>query len=206
MKKILIGGVLISTLTFAISSKYLEVKVGKEINSRYSLVSEGGSTFLERRTENPGYKISTEGMFKVTDNFDFGLGIAYQKQADRVPSGAGISGLEYDSIPIYLVGKYKIKVDTEIIPYIKFNLGYSFIKDGMSYYNVKGGSENVSDFSRKNYGAIGAGLEYKDFVMELMYGRVSKRASSHQVTSSTIYRDKVNYENLVLSVGYKFNF
>lgn len=204
MKKILIGGFLISTLAFANSSKYLEVKVGKEINSRYSLVGDVGSTFLGRSTENPGYKISLEGMFEITDKFDFGLGIAYQKQADRIPYEL-MNGLEYNSIPIYLVGKYKLKTDTEIIPYIKFNLGYSFIRNGVSYYNIEGGSDNISDFSRKNYGAIGAGLEYKGFVMELMYGRVSKRAASREIMSSTIYQDKVNYENLVLSVGYKFN-
>lgn len=109
--------------------------------------------------------------------------------------------------PLYLTGKYNFNLDSEIKPYIKADLGYSFNKvqklSGRSFDKDDKTIENYSEkvnFSNGLYASIGLGLEYKNFTTELAYVHTNAKIKSENES------DKYNNNALRLSVGYKFSF
>lgn len=207
MKKILVAFLLLSTLSFSKYSKYLEVKVGKEVSSTYDGIREFIlGDVLSEETKNSGYKISLEGMMEIDSKIDLGLGIAYHKQADRKVSHSLIwdyRGSQYDSVPLYLVGKYKFLTNTKFTPYVKFNVGYAFLVNKESLFDERVNRENPVLFENKGYFAIGGGLEYDNFVLEIMYSETKAKYYFETEKKNTF---STGYNNIILSAGYKFNF
>lgn len=102
-----------------------------------------------------GWEIALEVTENITPNFEFGVGIAYQKHS-KVRSYSEVynqgsytdvstnetieyydefksSMQNYQSVPVYAVAKYNFEAKNEFVPYVKAHLGYSFnIKDGNS--------------------------------------------------------------------------
>lgn len=132
----------------------------------------------------------------------------------------------YISVPLYLTLKYKFDAINNFVPYVKGNIGYSFnIDDGDAKYSdtdigtntvdkndkIIDTYENKFDIDMKNglYYGIGAGFEYNNFTLDLMY-------QVNEATAETTdkdpgyehrkYKEDFNYSRLTLGFGYKFNF
>jgi len=175
------------------SDMYLNARFGGDIMAKYDKVYSG----FDDSTHAFGGEVALEGYKVLDDNFDVGLGLAYQFHADR-DSKDSVSGVEYDSIPVYLTAKYNFITNSNITPYLKANLGYSFNFNSSDAKRPGSVSTSVDDGL---YWAAGAGMEYDNFTVDLMYA-VNEADSSMSGSS-----DKDNdYDRVVLSVGYLFDF
>jgi hypothetical protein len=183
------------TMAVAQSDMYLNVRVGGDIMAKYDKVYQD---YFDDSTDGFGGEVALEGYKMLDDNFDVGLGLAYQFHADR-DSKNGVDGVEYDSVPLYLTAKYNFMTDSNIKPYLKANLGYSF-NFNSSDADVAGTSYSTS-VDDGLYWAAGAGMEYDNFTVDLMYA-VNKAKSSEDSYS---YKHDNDYDRVVLSVGYIFD-
>lgn len=210
MKKVLLGLVALSAVSFgAQGDTYLNARFGGDLGAKYSDHSYKGVTILTDKTDGFGGELALEGYKSLTDNFDLGLGLAYQFHADRdkqsVNSGK-VYGAEYNSVPVYLIAKYNFNLDSNIKPYLKANLGYSFNLDSSDVKGkaASGGDEfKIStDIDNGLYWALGGGLEYMNFTVDLMYA-VTKAKS--KIKTDDNYKENNDYGRFVLSAGYRFD-
>ncbi|MFK4784633.1 hypothetical protein [Fusobacterium sp. MFO224] len=209
MKKILVGFFVLSAMSFAntlnSADKYLEARVGWDINAEYDSVDYDGRGFLKDNAKSDGFEFALERMMKYANNWDFGVGVAYQDHADRKTLNVdnySISGGEYDSIPVYLVAKYNFNLNYDYIPYLKANLGYAFNFNADDVTEKEEGELASVSVDDGMYFAIGGGLEYNDFTIDLMYGIIK----SDMTLSGEVDGDySGDHEKLTLSVGYKFD-
>ncbi|MFK4784641.1 outer membrane beta-barrel protein [Fusobacterium sp. MFO224] len=219
MKKVLIGLLALSAISFAAQENtYLNVRVGGDLGAEYTKIYSGDVPILNNETKDFGGEIALEGYKTITDNFDLGLGLAYQFHSDRKEKSNGIiyennsisnygtivgEGGDYNSIPLYLVAKYNFNTNSEIKPYLKANLGYSFninSSDATVKLVEEGKTEKVGTKIEDGlYWAFGGGIEYNDFTLDLMYA-INK--ADMKVEGEKFKND---YERVVLSLGYVFN-
>lgn len=182
---------------------YINLRTGWDFWSEYGRVSKDSSDTdidqysLSKKTKDFGGEIAIEAL-KSWDQFDLGLGVAYQYHTSR-KSHNGVSGVEYDSVPIYVTGRYHINPwNWAASPYIKANVGYSFNFDSKSLDTPSGNfGTNVDDGF---YWAAGLGVQYDAFNVDVLYGAnyaKSRVESSHQFDN--------DYQRVTLSVGYSFN-
>lgn len=214
MKKILIGSILFSTLALANNPKYLEVKIGTNLRSKYPSLS---TLLAEETVQNSAFEIAVEFMNEVSDKVDIGVGVAYQRH-DKRDDGSTFygfrdydvykytfAGYENSSLPIYLALKYKFKSETEIVPYFKLDLGYAFSvreKDQiLTDTGVSSSSDQGFRATSGAYYALGFGLEYEKLTFEILYSE----------SKSNFYNKyhpegwDGNYKRVGASLGYKFN-
>ncbi len=235
MKKVLLGLFALSAVSFAAKGDlYFEPRMGMDMGAKYEGYSYGGVDLLSEDTRGFGGEIALEFYESMTDNFDLGVGIAYQHHAERdsqnlkgvafdtdrgfINGEADLEGADYKSIPLYVTAKYRFNVDGNVIPYVKANLGYSFNFDSgdlTAKYNGTA-STNKGTFSRDGeltgstrtddglYYAVGGGVEYNNFTVDLMYSVTMAETEADVYGGGTIKEDN-NYERVVLAVGYKFN-
>ncbi|WP_163468955.1 outer membrane beta-barrel protein [Fusobacterium sp. IOR10] len=184
------------TMAVAQSDMYLNVRVGGDIMAKYDKVYQG---YFDDSTDGFGGEVALEGYKMLNDNVDVGLGLAYQFHADR-DSKNGVDGVEYDSVPLYLTAKYNFITDSNIKPYLKANLGYSFNFNASDAKSSSIGSTGTS-VDDGLYWAAGAGMEYNNFTVDLMYAvnKAESSADSYSVKSDN------DYDRVVLSVGYLFD-
>lgn len=221
MKKVLFGLVALSAVSLAQGDMYLNARLGVDLGAKYDDVSSNGvrmindgDTILNDKTDGFGGELALEGYKSLTDNFDLGLGLAYQFHADRdnqdvkyTYGEVQTSGVEYDSIPIYLIAKYNFNLNSDIKPYLKANFGYSFNFNASDLEIKEDGFDDEkisSDVDNGLYWGVGGGFEYNNFTVDLMY-LVTK--SKSEVKASPFYEGKENndYGRVVLSAGYRFN-
>lgn len=222
-------------------------KIGLDIWSEYDEWTFEGEKLNKKGTDNLGFEIALEGTKNITNNFELGLGIAYQNHATpksfkevevetippapvRVSRAADpVNYTEYksempsfDSVPLYVVAKYNFETESVWKPYLKATLGYSFnfnsddLELSYSEYTdgtlVDSGSAKVkTDVKNGLYYGIGAGVEYENFFVDLMY-------QVNQAKAKVSYEDQdfpednfskkndFNYSRVTLGFGYKFNY
>lgn len=210
MKKVLLGLVALSAVSFAQSDTYLNVRFGGDFGASYDKVDDEGRTVLSDDTDGFGGELALEGYKSLTDNFDLGLGLAYQFHADRETQSIDKeednlkgSGAEYKSLPVYLTAKYNFNLDSQIRPYLKANLGYSFNFDGsdVEISNDLGNMKIDMDLDDGLYWALGGGLEYNNFTVDLMYAVTTAEAEDKENNE----KHDGDYARFVLSAGYRFN-
>ncbi|MDP0493042.1 MAG: outer membrane beta-barrel protein [Fusobacterium sp. JB021] len=211
MKKILLGLFALSSLSFA-QNMYFDnmiVKVGSDFSANYESVyfTEQSITkeALQEDAKSNGYEISLEFLKDINDNLKAGIGIAYQKHGDRKSNGYyifNLSGVEYDSYPVYGTIRYDFNMNSNVIPYVKANLGYSFNKNP-SKFESEGYYTSDTSVTDGIYYAFGGGLEYNNLIVELMYG-VNKAESECFTRGQKVIEDN-DYERFTLSLGYNFN-
>lgn len=207
MKKVLLGLVALSAVSFAQGDMYLNARVGGDFVPKYDKFSDEGTTILTDKTDGFGGEIALEGYKSFNDNFDLGVGLAYQMHADRKTQHVGdvkISGVEYDSVPVYLTAKYNFGLDSEIKPYLKANLGYSF---NLNPSKIKAKESGVSESYKMKvdngmYWGAGVGLEYNNFTVDVMYAVTGAKTKPKDDDGS---KKNNYYERIVLSAGYRFN-
>lgn len=198
--KLILFFITLSTLSYS-SDDGLSIRIGGDVTSK----TDSMGKYTDGNTEDFGYEIGIEYSKFLTDKFSLGIGTAYQSHAkfsgEKFESGHFDSGSQieteyskgfddfngYNSVPVYLTGKYILTNRWTIKPYIKGNIGYSFnfnnedlkYSDKVEFENEGtdtdlGGkvfesyslSTNVKD--GYYYGA-GIGLSYYSLSLEALY-------------------------------------
>lgn len=205
----------------ALKRNHLYLKAGLDIMSGYSSFSpkiDGEKQkFTKGEPDSIGFNFAFENTKDITENFELGLGVGYQNNSKiKKYNGNGYTSTvgKYDSVPFYVTGKYNFsEFSNGIKPYLKGNLGYSFNfneKDGKGTYD----GENIKFKEKIDNGlylGAGAGIEYKDITLDLMYQVVSAKASVTEISKFTDQKtrsdkDYLNSGKITLAVGYKFNY
>lgn len=177
---------------------YINLRVGGDVWSKYSRLN-NGSQSLSRDTKDLGYQIAIEG-YKTYDNIDLGLGMAYQDHAKRKGGDSfDNKGAEYKSMPIYLTARHNMTyLNLPFTPYVKANAGYSFNFDSKDITNDQGQRVHTS-VDNGAYWAAGAGVQYNNVNVDLMYG------TNYAKVKYDNQKHNNNYDAVTLSVGYKFD-
>ncbi len=181
MKKLfLLCGILMTGAVSFSEGNIIEFRGGFSPSPKFDVTPSGKAK--------PSFEIGAEYRYAVTNNTELGAGIAYQnhgkikKFTDIEDSTLRVEIQDtkmYNSVPLYLTVKYNFRNESDFIPYIKANLGYSF-NSGSSSNNYKTYNKltgavidegKLKDFSVDNgmYYSIGAGLTYKGFNVDLSY-------------------------------------
>lgn len=236
MKKVLFGLFALSSVALADGTN-VYVRTGADLNGKYQTIYD----LHEEKADKFSYEFAIEVTKNISEKFEFGLGLAYQKHGhpengayyDRDKEGEYTVEYEekyevpgYTSIPLYLTLKYKFDAINNFVPYIKGNLGYSFNLDDENakilnndIYTKSNDKDflyvdsyrNEYDVKMENglYYAIGAGFEYNNFTLDLMYQvneATAKLRDKEPGYENRVYKQDYNYSRLTLGFGYKFNF
>lgn len=221
MKKVLFGLIALSAVSMAQTEGLgnLYFKFGVDVAQKYTQFVSEGEKISNKKPKDIGYELTIEGTKEVVPNFELGLGISYQdhgkikeKMSTEDPETEYLIFTPggYTSVPVYVTAKYNIPTESNIKPYLKADLGYSFNvreKEARCKDYDAGGKQLYLDEENfklkvKNgaYFGVGAGLEYNEFVAEVMY-KVNKAKVD---TDGEI--DKFDYSRVTLAVGYKLGF
>lgn len=226
MKKVLFGLLALSTIAMA-SETNLYLRAGGDFLGKYDVIEEGNLKANSDEVDNFSWEVAIEATREFYSNLEIGFGLAYQKHGDAksVFNHEEYGKGEYDdttlempgytSVPLYLVTKYNFNPISNFVPYIKAHLGYSFNNDDG---NLKGhgtivepgnpidewvDEANVKIDNGLYYG-LGAGFEYNNFTMDLMY-QVNLAEAEIDLGNEKIKKD-FDYSRVTLGFGYKFNF
>ena len=236
MKKVLIGLFVLSSMaTMAAEGVNIYGRVGADVISRYSKYSnkEDDEEINVKSKARVSPNIAIEITKDINPNAELGLGLGYVKHGKRDMEAFGRFEDEdgdvydasarakfpgYNSIPLYLTAKYKFSTDSNLKPYVKADLGYSFNK--MSKKSLSADAEVTNKatgqkFSEKDgleyeglkvknglYAGIGAGLEYNNITADLSYVFTKAKITAKDEDEKI----KANNGSLRLTVGYKFSF
>lgn len=217
-----------SLSTLSLADRNLNLRVGADIHSKFDSLG----VYSSGDTEDYGYEVGLEYMRPITEKLELGLGVAYQKHAKVSGKKSEFSkwngtieseyskGYDdfqgYDSVPVYLTGKYILTKEWTFKPYIKASLGYSFnfgsddvkYSDGVEHENEAtdtslGGQtfetyKLSTDTKNGLYYAAGVGIEYNSLSLEALYqvneGKLSIGNKEYNA----------NYERVSLILNYKF--
>jgi len=169
------------------------------------------------------YELGAEYRYLVTNNTEIGAGLSYQnhgklkKFTDVEDNNLKVEVSDtklYDSVPLYLTAKYNFRNDSDIVPYVKADLGYSFNINGKNSSQYKTYSKatgavldegKLKDFKAENgvYYSVGAGVVYKGFTTGLSY---QVNTAKIEGTRYDGLKDKgsANFRRFTLSFGYQF--
>lgn len=215
MKKVLLGLAALSCVSLAAEGTNVYLKAGADMFQRFDEATFSKIKVNKDKADDFGYELTLEIMREVYPNLELGLGLSYQDHGDPKSKLYDVNGfkLKYEmsgfkSVPLYATAKYNIPVEGNIKPYIKADLGYSFNMDNGDI-KIKGldlgiTEDHILKVENGLYYGIGAGAEYNNFVVDLMY-KVNK-AEAKTSDPRGIYKDDLDYSRVTLSVGYKFNF
>ena len=214
IKKILLGMTTLSCVVLASQDTNLYLKTGADIWQKFDVITPRDSETINRKkADRMGYELTIETTREIYPNLELGAGISYQDHGSTKSLNDKDFDIELDmpkftSIPIYLTTKYNIPINSNIKPYLKADLGYSFNHNSgdlkFTDYELGETIKVSSDIKNGLYFGIGAGVEYNNFVADLMY-----KINKAKFETSTPYgktKDDFDYSRVTLSVGYKFNF
>lgn len=235
MKKILLTTFILSLGSYAFADnmkesgeRHLYLKAGGNLYSEYSAYKDKGLTIGKSQkisngeTEDFGYELAIEVTKNVTDSLELGLGVAYQNNSELKkynvvqPTGDLLNYTvgNYNSIPVYLTGKYNFDTINNWKPYLKANLGYSFnIQEKDSNIPNPWPAEYKTKVKNGLYTGIGVGAEYNNFLVDLTYSVNYAKATLELKDNPEGDREYIktksqslNYSKLTLSVGYRFDY
>ncbi|MGL4935019.1 outer membrane beta-barrel protein [Cetobacterium sp.] len=197
-------------------------KAGLDVKSEYEEWVSNEIKTNKKDTHRLGFEAGFEATRNIDENFELGIGAAYQNHTKAKSKIHKISnGYEkydiskFDSIPLYAVLKYKFETSAIWKPYLKATLGYSFnfkdkdAENDSSYFAIEEASRELIKFDTKIkddlYYGIGAGVEYNSFFADLMY-KVNEANTTLEDEGQFIGRDSFDYSRVTLGFGYKFSF
>ena len=227
MKKILFGLFALSCVSMAAETN-LYFRTGADFGGKFEVIKDEDGDYTEKDADDFAWEIAVEATKEVYQGLELGLGVAYQdhgkpKNYTYVDSGVDGYTSEFEtpnfiSIPLYLTAKYNFNAINNFVPYIKANLGYSFNdEDGdakyKSIYIADHGTYPYSENYKVKldnglYYGIGAGFEYNNFTMDLMYqvNEADAKITSKEYPEDGTLKTDFDYSRVTLSFGYKFNF
>ncbi|MDO5089361.1 MAG: outer membrane beta-barrel protein [Leptotrichiaceae bacterium] len=208
--------VILSTAVSA-ENNIIEFKTGLSPASKFDVTPSKKTKF--------SYELGAEYRYTVTENTELGVGLAYQnhgklkKFIDVEDSNLRVEVMDtelYDSMPLYATVKYNFRNNSDIVPYIKADLGYSFNINGNNQSRYKTYSKatgavvdegKLKDFKTQNgiYYSLGTGIAYKGFTAGLAY---QVNTAKIEGTRYDGVKDKgsADFRRFTLSFGYQFGF
>ena len=179
IKKILLGMTTLSCVVLASQDTNLYLKTGADIWQKFDVITPRDSETINRKkADRMGYELTIETTREIYPNLELGAGISYQdhgstKSLNDKDFDIKLDMPKFTSIPIYLTTKYNIPINSNIKPYLKADLGYSFNHNSgdlkFTDYELGETIKVSSDIKNGLYFGIGAGVEYNNFVADLMY-------------------------------------
>ncbi|MEF2601160.1 MAG: porin family protein [Fusobacterium mortiferum] len=206
MKKVLLGLAVVSSMAMAGEGTNLYLKTGLDISGKFDKVESQGVTYNKAENDRLGFDLTAEVTREFYPNLELGLGLSYQdhgKPENISIEGEIIKNTGYKSLPIYAVAKYNIPLESNIKPYLKADLGYSFNFDEKDL-KVDGQWSAKSSVDNGLYYGLGAGAEYNNFVVELMY-KVNRADVQYDSPNGKTPKKDYDYSRTTLSVGYRFD-
>ena len=236
MKKILLGLFALASVS-AVAAEGVNVygRLGLDVYSHYNKVPGKDGEVAAKAKGKVAPSITVEVTKDLGSNFEAGLGLGYvwHGQRDYKKSSTyriidedineTIEEGKYEvkgkipainSIPLYVTGKYKFDTGSDIKPYVKADLGYSFNKMKKSFTvtkNLANGETLADEYNIANdykwkaknglYAGIGVGVEYNNVTADLSYVFTGAK---YKFENGNTY--KANKNAVRLTVGYKFAF
>ena len=165
----------------------------------------------EGETADSVTKTATEGTKEFYPNLELGLGIALQDHGDPDKINLSynqkfqiIKNTGYKSLPLYAVAKYNIPLGTNVKPYLKADLGYAYNFGEKDAIETWDGPIAKTSVDNGLYYGLGAGIEYNNFVVELMY-KVNRAKVQHEYNGAKSSKFDYEYSRTTLSFGYRFD-
>ena len=219
MKKnlfMILGLLTFGTSVFA-KDNIVEFKTGFSPAPRYDVTPSKKAKF--------SYEIGAEYRYLITENTELGAGIAYQNHGklkgftdvEDKNLKVGVEPLKlYDSVPLYATVKYNFRNSSDITPYVKADLGYSFNVNGnnkaeyKTYSKATGAvldSGTLKELKAKNgmYYSVGTGITYKGFVVGLAY-QVNTAKIKGTRYDGTKDSGSADFRRFTVNLGYQFTF
>lgn len=214
MKKVLLGLFVLGATSMAMEVKptNVVVKAGVDVVSKTSVIKYDGQEITKKKTQGFKGELALEATQVITDEFEFGLGIAYQdhgklKLNNVDPDESDTALKKLSSFPVYAIAKYNIPVEGVYKPFVYADLGYSFNK-GKKHETDDLGVYSTTYKDGMYYG-IGVGVERANFLVDLSYkinkGKV-KYIADFEDGDHMNETLKLDYSRVALGFGYKFNF
>lgn len=216
-KLFMILGVLTLGTSVLATDNIVEFKTGLSPVPRYDVTPSKKAKF--------SYEIGADYRYLVTENTELGAGIAYQSHGklkrftdvEDKNLKVEVEPLKlYDSVPIYATVKYNFRNDSDITPYVKADLGYSFNVNGNSkseyktYSKTTGAvldSGTLKELKVKNgmYYSVGTGITYKGFVIGVSYqvNTAKVKATRYDGTKDS---GSADFRRFTVNLGYQFTF
>lgn len=210
MKKVLLGLAVVSSMAMAGEGTNLYLKTGLDISGKFDKVEvASGQSLNKSESDRLGFDLTTEVTKEFYPNLELGLGLSYQDHGRPEAGEIGkkiekikFQNTGYKSLPIYGVAKYNIPMESNIKPYLKADLGYSFNFDEK---DLKVENEKIKmSVDNGLYYGLGAGIEYNNFVVELMY-KVNRAKVQHEYNGAKSSKFDYEYSRTTLSFGYRFD-
>lgn len=206
MKKVLLGLAVVSSMAMAGEGTNLYLKTGLDISGKFDKVEVApGQSLNKSESDRLGFDLTTEVTKEFYPNLELGLGLSYQDHGRPEAGKVGnykFQNTRYKSLPIYGVAKYNIPMESNIKPYLKADLGYSFNFDEK---DLKVENEKIKmSVDNGLYYGLGAGVEYNNFVVELMY-KVNRAEVQHEYNGKKSSKYDYDYSRTTLSFGYRFD-
>lgn len=205
MKKVLLGLAVISSMAMAAEGTNLYLKTGADISGKFDKVNILGENANKSESDRLGFDLTAEVTKEVYPNLELGLGLSYQDHGrpESVKSNDDkVQNTGYKSLPIYGVVKYNLPLESNIKPYLKADLGYSFNFDEK---DLKTSNLSInSSIDNGLYYGLGAGAEYNNFIVELMY-KVNRADVQYNGDRKKSPKFDYDYSRTTLSIGYRFD-
>ena len=223
MKKVLLGLFALASVS-AVAAEGVNVygRLGLDVYSHYNkIVDEDNGETMVKAKGKVAASIALEVTKDLGSNFEAGLGLGYVWHSNRdfkenLTDDDGTYEVKgkvpaINSIPLYVTGKYKFDTGSDIKPYVKADLGYSFNKMKKSMAVTEKDlatgetvTATVEGLKAKNglYAGIGAGVEYNNVTADLSYVFTGAKYKYKDESDA----DKANNSAVRLTVGYKFAF
>ena len=205
MKKVLLGLAVISSMAMAAEGTNLYLKTGADISGKFDKVNILGENANKSESDRLGFDLTAEVTREVYPNLELGLGLSYQDHGR--PESVNHQGEKgqntgYKSLPIYGVVKYNLPLESNIKPYLKADLGYSF---NFAEKDLKTSNLSInSSIDNGLYYGLGAGAEYNNFIVELMY-KVNRADVQYNGDRKKSPKFDYDYSRTTLSIGYRFD-
>lgn len=194
-------------------------KIGLDVWSEYDKSTYGGLKLTDGDTDSLGFEVALEVTRNITKNLELGLGIAYQRHSDYDTysvfdgnMGGKIEFDRYDSVPVYVVGKYNFEqYSNGLKPYLKAVTGvsFNFDKGDVKIKTDSNINEKINmDIENGLYFGIGGGIEYNDFFVDLMYqvNTAEAELKINDLRIEEMWETDVDYSRITLGFGYKFSY
>ena len=198
-------------------------KIGVDVWSKYDEWKYENAKANKKETKDLGFEVALEATKNLTDSFELGLGVAYQNHSKPKSNKKTYNNFEtaksempkYDSVPLYAMAKYNFNTDTSWKPYLKATLGYSInfedgdAKETYTYNSLTESYKYKTDVKNGLYYGVGAGVEYENFFVDLMYQVNEAKAKITHEENGINYGSKKNdfdYSRVTLGFGYKFTY
>lgn len=232
-----------------LGNRNIYLRVGGDFYTRYNDISYESFKLAEKSADGFGFEAALEyTKISISRTLELGLGVAYQSHAGfKSVDGDTLyysatnpennyvekyhSGIDsFDSVPIYVTAKYNFPaIYDNFIPYIKADGGYSFNigENGSFQYGFTNPATSETTVGKGDtkltngaYAGLGAGIEYNDFTIDLMFkmntGKVKstvdyitypKGSPATPIDSGSFsFKENVVNYRATLSIGYRFNF